>query len=74
MPKDRTDRFLEGASYVLALVRVLRGEQPERVIEQTRTMVERARAVHTSINEHMGAAPDSARSPSSPSSDGQRTP
>ena len=65
MPKDRTDRFLEGAGYALALVRVLRGEKPEKVVEQTRTMVERARSLRTSINEHMGEPDDSAQAPSS---------
>lgn len=54
MTLDRTDRFLQGASFAIALVRVLRGEKPEVVLEQMRTVVEKARTLRTSIEQHMG--------------------
>ena len=69
MAKDRTDRFLEGAGYVVALVRILRGEKPDQVVAQTRDMADKAQALRRSINAHMGE-PESASDASEESAHG----
>lgn len=63
--KDPTDRFLRGVNFAVALVRVLRGESPEKVVADTREMAERARGLRHSIRVQMGEAePISPRAPS----------
>jgi hypothetical protein len=61
MTRTRVDRWLEGAGFAIALIRVLRGEQPDRVIAQTREMVTKADTLRASIDAHMGEAEPAAR-------------
>lgn len=57
MTRDRTDRLLQSASYAIALVRVLRGEDPAEVVRQTQLMTAKANELRQSIKAHSDRGP-----------------
>ncbi len=66
MKQDTLDRWLKGATFAVALVRVLRGDDPAAVVADVELMNERAAGLKKTIDDHM-RAPSSA-APSSPGS------